>query len=87
MVVDSFFFLLQEYTLAHTDKPDTLDGAEQALKRHEDFVCTMDANIEKIASMLEGGQKLVDRGNLYSPRVQDKMDLIHDRLVLDLFLL
>uniref|UniRef100_A0A8C8D622 Spectrin beta chain n=1 Tax=Oncorhynchus tshawytscha TaxID=74940 RepID=A0A8C8D622_ONCTS len=48
----------QEYTLAHTDKPDTLDGAEQALKRHEDFVCTMDANIEKIASMLEGGQKL-----------------------------
>uniref|UniRef100_A0A8K9VA13 Spectrin beta chain n=1 Tax=Oncorhynchus mykiss TaxID=8022 RepID=A0A8K9VA13_ONCMY len=69
----------QEYTLAHTDKPDTLDGAEQALKRHEDFVCTMDANIEKIASMLEGGQKLVDRGNLYSPRVQDKMDLIHDR--------
>lgn len=46
----------------------------------------MDANIERIASMLEGGQKLVDRGNLYSPRVQDKMDLIHDRLVLDLFL-
>ncbi|XP_014050858.1 spectrin beta chain, erythrocytic isoform X1 [Salmo salar] len=69
----------QEYTLAHTDKPDTLDGAEQALKKHEDFVCTMDANIERIASMLEGGQKLVDRGNLYSPRVQDKMDLIHDR--------
>uniref|UniRef100_A0A4W5Q7J1 Spectrin beta chain n=1 Tax=Hucho hucho TaxID=62062 RepID=A0A4W5Q7J1_9TELE len=69
----------QEYTLAHTDKPDTLDGAEQALKKHEDFVCTMDANIEKIASMLEGGQKLVDSGNLYSPRVQDKMDLIHDR--------
>ncbi|CAB1331215.1 unnamed protein product, partial [Coregonus sp. 'balchen'] len=69
----------QEYTLAHTDKPDTLDGAEQALKKHEDFVCTMDANMEKIASMLEGGQKLVDSGNLYSPRVQDKMDSIHDK--------
>ncbi|CAB1335514.1 unnamed protein product [Coregonus sp. 'balchen'] len=69
----------QEYTLAHTDKPDTLDGAEQALKKHEDFVCTMDANMEKLAITLEGGQRLVDSGNLYSPRVQDKMDSIHDR--------
>uniref|UniRef100_A0A4W5QRX5 Spectrin beta chain, erythrocytic n=1 Tax=Hucho hucho TaxID=62062 RepID=A0A4W5QRX5_9TELE len=69
----------QEYTLAHTDKPDTLDGAEQALKKHEDFVCTMDANMEKLASTLEGGQRLVDSGNLDSPRVQDKMDSIHDR--------
>uniref|UniRef100_A0A4W5R2Y8 Spectrin beta chain, erythrocytic n=1 Tax=Hucho hucho TaxID=62062 RepID=A0A4W5R2Y8_9TELE len=72
----------QEYTLAHTDKPDTLDGAEQALKKHEDFVCTMDANMEKLASTLEGGQRLVDSGNLDSPRVQDKMDSIHDRSVL-----
>uniref|UniRef100_A0A8C7L7Q3 Spectrin beta, erythrocytic n=1 Tax=Oncorhynchus kisutch TaxID=8019 RepID=A0A8C7L7Q3_ONCKI len=69
----------QEYTLAHTDKHDTLDGAEQALKKHEDFVGTMDANMEKLASTLEGGQRLVDSGNLYSPRVQDKMDSIHDR--------
>ncbi|KAL0969750.1 hypothetical protein UPYG_G00231790 [Umbra pygmaea] len=69
----------QEYTLAHTDKPDTLDGAEQALKKHEDFVSTMNANMEKILSTLDGGQRLVNSGNLYSPRVQDKMDSIHDR--------
>lgn len=67
--------------MAHTDKHDTLDGAEQGLKKHEDFVCTMDANMEKLASTLEGGQRLVDSGNLYSPRVQDKMDSIHDRSV------
>ena len=71
--------MYQEYTLAHIDKPDTLDGAEQALKKHEDFVITMDANEEKIASTLEGGQRLLDSGNLYSGRVKDKMDSIKDR--------
>ncbi|ROL18754.1 Spectrin beta chain, non-erythrocytic 1 [Anabarilius grahami] len=69
----------QEYTLAHTEKPDTLDGAEKALKKHEDFVTTMDANEEKILSTLETGQRLVDSGNLYSGRVKDKMGSIEDR--------
>uniref|UniRef100_A0A8C2B5X4 Spectrin beta chain n=1 Tax=Cyprinus carpio TaxID=7962 RepID=A0A8C2B5X4_CYPCA len=69
----------QEYTLAHIDKPDTLDGAEKALKKHEDFVTTMDANEEKILSTLETGQRLVDSGNLYSERVNDKMGSIEDR--------
>ncbi|XP_051502717.1 spectrin beta chain, non-erythrocytic 1-like isoform X2 [Myxocyprinus asiaticus] len=69
----------QEYTLAHIDKHDTLDGAEKALKKHEDFVITMDANEEKIQSTLETGQRLVNSGNLYSGKVKDKMDSIKDR--------
>uniref|UniRef100_A0A672T271 Spectrin beta chain n=1 Tax=Sinocyclocheilus grahami TaxID=75366 RepID=A0A672T271_SINGR len=69
----------QEYTLAHIDKPDTLDGAEKALKKQEDFVTTMDVNEEKILSTLETGQRLVDSGNLYSERVNDKMGSIEDR--------
>ncbi|XP_052385972.1 spectrin beta chain, erythrocytic isoform X2 [Carassius gibelio] len=69
----------QEYTLAHIDKPDTLDGAEKALKKHEDFVTTMDANEEKILNTLETGQRLVDSGNLYSERINDKMGSIEDR--------
>ncbi|XP_028856449.1 spectrin beta chain, erythrocytic-like [Denticeps clupeoides] len=69
----------QEYTLAHLDQPDTLDGAEKALRKHEDFVCTMDANEEKIANTLEGGQRVVDSGNLHSGRVKDKMTSIQDR--------
>lgn len=72
---------LKEYTLAHVDKPDTLDGAEKALKKHEDFVTTMNANEEKILSTLESGQRLVDSGNLYSGRVKDKMGSIEDRFV------
>lgn len=77
----SFCTFRKEYTLAHIDKPDTLDGAEKALKKHEDFVTTMDANEEKILSTLETGQRLVDSGNLYSGRVKDKMGSIEDRSV------
>ncbi|XP_037096955.1 spectrin beta chain, erythrocytic isoform X1 [Syngnathus acus] len=69
----------QEYTLAHVDKPDTLDGAEQALKKHEDFLSTMEANEEKIDGALQVGRQLVDGGNLYAGKVQDKMDSISDR--------
>ena len=74
--------LLQEYTLAHIDKPDTLDGAEKALKKHEDFVSTMEANEDKIDGALQGGQRLVDSNNLYSGKVQEKMDSIGDRYVI-----
>ncbi|XP_061698735.1 spectrin beta chain, erythrocytic [Syngnathoides biaculeatus] len=69
----------QEYTLAHVDLPDTLAGAEQALKKHEDFVSTMDANEDKIDGALQGGKRLVDGENLYAGKVQDKMESIGDR--------
>lgn len=71
--------LLQEYTLAHIDKPDTLDGAEKALKKHEDFVSTMEANEDKIDGAVQGGQRLVDSNNLYSGKIQEKTDSIKDR--------
>lgn len=69
----------QEYTLAHVDTPDTLAGAEKALKKHEDFVSTMEANEDKIDGAVQWGQRLVDSNNLYSDKVQKKMDSIHDR--------
>ncbi|KAA0711356.1 Spectrin beta chain, non-erythrocytic 1 [Triplophysa tibetana] len=69
----------QEYTLAHADKSDTLDGAEKTLKKHEDFVTTMNANEDKILGTMETGQRLVDCGNLYSGRVKDKIGSIEDR--------
>lgn len=73
--------------MAHLDLSDTLDGAEMALKKHEDFVTTMHANEDKIVSTLEGGQRLVESGNLYSPKVEAKMNSIRDRSVyLNLFL-
>ncbi|KAM8915258.1 spectrin beta chain, erythrocytic isoform 1-T2 [Spinachia spinachia] len=69
----------QEYTLAHIDEPDTLAGAEEALKKHEDFVSTMEANEDKIDGALQGGQRLVDGSHLYSGKVQNKMGSIRDR--------
>ncbi|KAM9354581.1 LOW QUALITY PROTEIN: spectrin beta chain, erythrocytic [Pholidichthys leucotaenia] len=69
----------QEYTLAHVDKPDTLAGAEKALKKHEDFVSTMEANEDKIDGALQGGQRLVNNNNLYSGKIQEKMDSVLDR--------
>lgn len=74
-------FFLKEYTLAHVDKPDTLDGAEQALKKHEDFMSTMEANEDKIDGALQVGRQLVDGGNLYAGKVQDKMESVADRCV------
>lgn len=76
--------LSQEYTLAHIDKPDTLAGAEKALKKHEDFVSTMEANEDKIDGALQGGQRLVDSNNLYSGKVQEKMESIRDRSVVNM---
>ncbi|XP_061553245.1 spectrin beta chain, erythrocytic isoform X2 [Phycodurus eques] len=69
----------QEYTLAHVDKPDTLAGAEQALKNHEGFVSTMEANEDKIDGALQAGRRLVDDDNLYAGKVQDKTESIGDR--------
>uniref|UniRef100_A0A672J1Q7 Spectrin beta chain n=1 Tax=Salarias fasciatus TaxID=181472 RepID=A0A672J1Q7_SALFA len=69
----------QEYTLAHIDKPDTLAGAEKALKKHEDFVSTMEANEDKIDGALQSGRRLVDSNNMYSGKVQEKMDSVQDR--------
>lgn len=43
-----FPFLNKEYVLAHTEMPTTLEGAEAAIKKQEDFMTTMDANEEKI---------------------------------------
>lgn len=40
---------------------------------------TMDANKDKIDGVLQSGQRLVDSNNLYSGKVQDKMDSIKDR--------
>lgn len=49
-----FYFLNKEYVLAHTEMPTTLEGAEAAIKKQEDFMTTMDANEEKIDQDRDG---------------------------------
>uniref|UniRef100_A0A8D1MMS7 Spectrin beta chain n=2 Tax=Sus scrofa TaxID=9823 RepID=A0A8D1MMS7_PIG len=68
-----------EYVLAHTEMPTTLEGAEAAIKKQEDFMTTMDANEEKINAVVETGRRLVSDGNINSDRIQEKVDSIDDR--------
>lgn len=42
---------------------------------------TMEANEDKIDGTLQSGQRLVDSNNLYSGKIQDKMDSVKDRWV------
>ncbi|KAG7462992.1 hypothetical protein MATL_G00190580 [Megalops atlanticus] len=69
----------QEYVLAHTEMPTTLEAAEAAIKRQEDFMTTMDANDEKIGAVVETGRRLVSDGNINADRIQEKVDSIDDR--------
>uniref|UniRef100_A0A8B9CR18 Spectrin beta chain n=1 Tax=Anser brachyrhynchus TaxID=132585 RepID=A0A8B9CR18_9AVES len=64
----------QEYVLAHTEMPTTLEGAEAAIKKQEDFMTTMDANEEKINAVVETGRRLVSDGNINSDKIQEKND-------------
>ncbi|KAK0150450.1 Spectrin beta chain, non-erythrocytic 1 [Merluccius polli] len=69
----------QEYVLAHTEMPSTLQGAEGAIKRQEDFMTTMDANEEKIVGVVEAGRRLVSDRNINTERIQEKVDSIFER--------
>ncbi|XP_040905112.1 spectrin beta chain, non-erythrocytic 1 isoform X2 [Toxotes jaculatrix] len=69
----------QEYVLAHTEMPSTLEGAEAAIKKQEDFMTTMDANEEKISGVVDTGRRLVADGNINAERIQEKVDSIDQR--------
>ncbi|KAJ3610274.1 hypothetical protein NHX12_022367 [Muraenolepis orangiensis] len=69
----------QEYVLAHTEMPSTLQGAEGGIKRQEDFMTTMDANEEKIVGVVEAGRRLASDGNVNGERIQEKVDSINER--------
>lgn len=59
--------------------PATLEGAEGAIKKQEDFMTTMDANEEKINGVVETGRRLVSDGNISSERIQEKVVSIEER--------
>ncbi|KAM7173253.1 spectrin beta chain, non-erythrocytic 1 isoform 1-T1 [Macrochelys suwanniensis] len=69
----------QEYVLAHTEMPTTLEGAEAAIRKQDDFMTTMDANEEKLNAVVETGRRLFSDGNINSDKIQEKVDSIDDR--------
>ncbi|XP_047434316.1 spectrin beta chain, non-erythrocytic 1 isoform X1 [Mugil cephalus] len=69
----------QEYVLAHTEMPTTLEGAEAAIKKQEDFMTTMDANEDKINGVVEAGRRLASDGNINAERIQERVASIDER--------
>ncbi|KAK9410404.1 spectrin beta chain erythrocytic [Crotalus adamanteus] len=69
----------QEYTLAHTEPPDTLEASEAVIRKFEDFLANMAANEEKVTGLIETGSKLAADGNIYSDKIMEKVQLIQER--------
>lgn len=65
--------------LSHTEMPNSLEGALEAIKKHEDFLTTMEASEEKINGVVESGRRLVSDGNANADKIQEKADSIQDR--------
>ncbi|XP_069738334.1 LOW QUALITY PROTEIN: spectrin beta chain, non-erythrocytic 4 [Phaenicophaeus curvirostris] len=61
----------QESILAQAQLPDTVEGVTNALKKHKDFLTTMDLNLQKVHLALQAGESLQRQGNLYSDRVAE----------------
>ncbi|XP_048125013.1 spectrin family protein isoform X3 [Alosa alosa] len=73
------FLNSQEYVLSHTEMPSSLQGALEAIKKHDDFMTTMEASEEKINGVVEAGRRLVSDGNANADKIQEKADSIQDR--------
>uniref|UniRef100_W5M2X0 Uncharacterized protein n=1 Tax=Lepisosteus oculatus TaxID=7918 RepID=W5M2X0_LEPOC len=69
----------QEYVLSHTEMPSTLQGAEAAIRKHEDFLTTMEASEEKIHGVVDSGRRLMAEGNANADKIQEKADSIQER--------
>ncbi|XP_060031701.1 spectrin beta chain, erythrocytic [Erinaceus europaeus] len=69
----------QEYTLAHLEPPDSLEAAEAGIRKFEDFLLSMENNRDKILSPVDSGNKLIAEGNLYSEKINEKVQQIEDR--------
>ncbi|XP_054482562.1 spectrin family protein isoform X3 [Anoplopoma fimbria] len=73
------FLNSQEYVLSHTEMPTSLQGAEGAIKKHEDFLTTTEASEEKITGVVEAGRRLINDSNANADKIQEKVDSIQER--------
>uniref|UniRef100_A0A8C5T055 Calponin-homology (CH) domain-containing protein n=1 Tax=Laticauda laticaudata TaxID=8630 RepID=A0A8C5T055_LATLA len=65
----------QEYTLAHTEPPDTLEASEAVIRKFQDFLTNMAANEEKVTGAIDTGSKLAADGNIYSDKIMEKLTM------------
>ncbi|XP_053908842.1 LOW QUALITY PROTEIN: spectrin beta chain, non-erythrocytic 4-like [Cuculus canorus] len=64
----------QESTLVHVELPETVEGVTNAIKKHKDFITTMDLNLQKIQVTLQAGENLQRQSHLYGHRVAEAVE-------------
>ncbi|XP_076464437.1 spectrin beta chain-like isoform X2 [Babylonia areolata] len=69
----------QENFLSKEDVPNSVQAAENAIKRHEAFITTMDANDEKINAVLLFANRLMDENHFASDKIHKKAENINER--------
>lgn len=69
----------QEAALARVELPTTVEAAEKAIRKHKDFMMTMELHLQKTTTALKAGQSLIRQGNIYSERVKEKMEFLQAR--------
>ncbi|XP_066147280.1 spectrin beta chain isoform X2 [Euwallacea fornicatus] len=69
----------QEHTLSKDETPTTLEQAENLLKRHEAFLATMEANDDKINTVVEFSRRLCDEGHFATDKIGKRADNLDER--------
>ncbi|XP_046599297.1 spectrin beta chain isoform X3 [Neodiprion lecontei] len=69
----------QEHILTKDETPTNFEQAENMIKRHEAFMTTLEANDDKINSVVQFAGRLVEEGHFAADKVKKKADAINDR--------
>jgi spectrin beta len=57
----------------------SMEQAENLIRQHEAFITTMDANDDKINSVVKLGRELIGNNNYASDKIQQKADSLEER--------
>lgn len=69
----------QEHVLSKDETPMNLEQAENMIKRHEAFLTTMEANDEKINSVVQFSNRMVEESHFASDKIAKRSDSINER--------
>uniref|UniRef100_A0A4X2LVE7 Spectrin beta chain n=1 Tax=Vombatus ursinus TaxID=29139 RepID=A0A4X2LVE7_VOMUR len=83
----------QETVLSGLELPGTVETVVEAIKRHRDFLTTLELNLQKIQVAVQAGDILHRQGNIYAEKAQEHglraqqwMQRLCDQLELQYFL-
>uniref|UniRef100_A0A674GYF9 Spectrin beta chain n=1 Tax=Taeniopygia guttata TaxID=59729 RepID=A0A674GYF9_TAEGU len=69
----------QEHTLAHTEMPSTVPGAEAAVRRLEEFLAALDTGTERVRALTDTGRKLLEEGGVHAEKVRETVESVESR--------